>query len=353
MKRSLLILLVFTLVVLACTPKTNEPMVSTYAGNGELAAQNGKANEASFANPVSLAVDSNENVYVADSRNNQIRKIGADGEVSTIAGTIKAGNADGKGQAASFFYPCAITVDGKGNLYVADTENSLIRKITPDGMVTTIAGALTPGNREHPQDSTRLDNPRGILIDHQGNLIVTDWAKDIIRKITPDGKMTTIAGTGEPGAQDGIGRAASFYLPEGIAMDSKGNLFIADTYNNMIRKMDPQGNVTTFAGKPAPKGKRNRGKKDGKGPAASFSHPSGIGIDNNDIIYVGDDDNHKIRRITPDGMVTTIAGTGHRGADNGIATKASFYRPTGLAVDKKGNVFIADFQNNMVRKLTF
>ena len=165
--------------------------------------------------------------------------------------------------------------------------------------------------------------------------------------------MTTIAGTGEPGAQDGIGRAASFYLPEGIAMDSKGNLFIADTYNNMIRKMDPQGNVTTFAGKPAPKGKKNRGKKDGKGPAASFSHPSGIGIDKNDIIYVADDDNHKIRRITPDGMVTTIAGTGHRGADNGIATKASFYRPTGLAVDKKGNVFIADFQNNMVRKLTF
>ncbi len=353
MIRSQLFLLLFALFVLSCTPKNNQPTVSTYAGNGNLAAENGKATDASFANPAGLAVDSNNNVYVADARNNQIRKIGADGVVSTIAGSIIAGNADGKGSKASFFYPCAIAVDDKGVLYVTDTENSLIRKITPDGTVTTIAGALTPINRGNQQDNTRLDNPRGILVDKQGNVIISDWAKDVIRKITPDGKMTIIAGTGEPGAKDGLGTAASFYLPQGIALDSKGNLFIADTFNNMIRKMDPSGNVSTFAGKPAPRGKKNRGSKDGKGPAASFSHPASIAIDKSDNIYVADDMNHKIRRITPDGRVSTIAGSGQRGADNGDASKSTFFRPVGLAVDKAGNVYIADFQNNLIRKLSF
>ena len=184
MKRSLLILLVFTLVVLACTPKTNEPMVSTYAGNGELAAQNGKANEASFANPVSLTVDSNENVYVADSRNNQIRKIGVDGVVSTIAGTIKTGNTDGKGEAASFFYPCAIAVDDKGNLYVADQSNNSIRKISTTGNVTTLAGNGIAGYAEGIGNKAEFNSPRGIGVDSHGNVYVGDLGNHLVRKIS-------------------------------------------------------------------------------------------------------------------------------------------------------------------------
>lgn len=342
-------LFIIAIAFIAC--KNNSPQVTTYAGSGAAGSANGKANEASFLNPMGVAADSNGNVFVADSRNNLIRKINANGIVTTLAGSGKQGSADGNASSASFFFPVGVAAGPDGSVYVADTHNSLIRKISPQGIVTTVAGALTQSTRDHPDSLQRLDNPYGIVVSKDGAVYFTDWERNMIRKISPDGKVSIIAGGSDPGAKDGKGLSASFFLPQGIAIDDRGNLYIADTYNNMIRKMDADGMVTTLAGKPAIKGKHNSGHRDGKGPAASFNHPCGIAVDKNGIVYVADVGNNKIRKITPDGAVSTLAGTGLPGAQNGSPNKASFYRPYGVAVDKNGDLFIADYVNNAVRKI--
>jgi len=353
MKRSLLLLLACCLIIVACLRKGDKPMVATYAGNGNMGTTNGDRGKASFNNLMGLAVDSNGNVFVADTRNNLIRKISSDGTVSTIAGSGVSGNADGPAAKASFNYPIGLTVDPNGNIYVADTQNNSIRKISIDGSVSTVAGMLTPANRDHPEDTTRLDNPHALVSDKQGNIYFTDYTKDVIRKISPSGKVSTVAGNFDRGAKDGKGMEASFYLPAGIAIDGQGTLYVADCYNNMIRKISPDGTVSTLAGKPAPRGKKNNGAKDGKGPLATFNHPFGIAVDKHGVVYVADVGNQMIRKITPDGLVSTLAGSRKRGSDNGIASKATFFNPYGLAIDKAGNLYIADCQNSMVRKLTF
>ena len=344
-------LIIIAIAFIAC--KNHSPQVTTYAGTGTAGSANGKASEATFANLMGLAVDSNGNVFVADSRNNMIRRISADGMVTTLAGSGREGSADGEASSASFFFPVGVAAAPDGSGYVADTHNSLIRRISPQGIVTTVAGALTEATKDHADSLQRLDNPYGIVVGKDGTVYFTDWERNMIRKITPDGKVSIIAGDTEPGAKDGKGLSASFFLPQGIAIDDKGTLYIADTYNNIIRKMDANGMVTTLAGKPAIKGKHNEGKKDGRGPSASFRHPCGIAVDKKGIVYVADMGNNNIRKITPDGTVTTLTGTGKPGAENGSLDKASFYRPYGVAVNKNGDLFIADYLNNSVRKISF
>lgn len=350
MKKSLS-LIIIALTFAAC--KSNSPKVSAYAGTGVAGSANGKAGEATFSNLMGLSVDSNGNIFVADSRNNKIREVKADGTVITLAGSGKQGAADGEASSASFFFPVGVAAAPDGSVYVADTHNNLIRKISPHGVVITVAGAPTEATKDHPDSLQRLDNPFGIVVSKNGTVYFTDWERNMIRKISPDGRVSIIAGDTEPGAKDGEGASASFFLPQGIAIDDKDNLYIADTYNNMIRKMDANGMVTTLAGKPARKGKHNEGHKDGKGAAASFSHPCGIAVDRKGTVYVADAGNNKIRKITPDGAVSTLAGTGLPGDQNGDAAKATFYRPYGIAVDKNGDLFIADYLNNSVRKLSF
>ncbi|MBS1532346.1 MAG: SMP-30/gluconolactonase/LRE family protein [Bacteroidetes bacterium] len=352
MSKSLSVLII-AFAFAAC--KSNTPQVSTYAGTGVAGSANGKAGEATFSNLMGLAVDSNGNVFVADSRNNLIRKISADGMVTTFAGNGQQGSADGKAATASFFFPIGVAAGPDGSVYVADSHNSLIRKISPQGVVATVAGALTPATKDHPDSLRRLDNPYGVVVAKDGTVYFTDWERNVIRKISPDGNMSIIAGNpnDDPGAKDGKGLSASFFLPQGIAIDDKGNLYIADTYNNLIRKMDSQGMVSTIAGNPPVKGKRNAGHKDGKGSAASFNHPCGIAVDKKGVVYVADVGNNEIRKITPDGIVTTLAGTRSPGAQNGDLAHASFYRPYGVAVDKKGDLYIADYLNNSVRKISF
>ncbi len=347
MNRNLLLLLALV-VITACTKKSNSPQVTTFAGNGTMSFADGNATDASFSNLMGLAADSAGNIYVADSRNNRIRKISSDGTVTTIAGSGKDGSTDGKGASASFFFPVAVAAGANGNVYVADTHNSLIRKIAPDRMVTTLLGRNQPVKKDLSDSLQKLDNPYGIAVDKDGTIYFTDWAKDLVCKISPDGKLSEIAGDGSPGAEDGVGHSASFYLPEGIAVDEKGTLYVADCYNNMVRKISSNGTVTTLAGKA---GKHNTGSKDGKGAAASFNHPCGIAVDKKGNVYVADVGNNKIRKITPDGTVSTFAGTGKRGAANGDVKAASFNRPFGVAVDGAGNVYIADYQNNLVRKI--
>lgn len=349
MKKNLLFLLVIVCFTGACN-KNNSPQVTTLAGSGTMKFADGKSTDASFSNLMGLAIDSADNIYVADSRNNRIRKVSPDGNVTTIAGSGKDGSDDGKGTLASFFFPVAVAAGTNGNVYVADTHNSLIRKIASDGTVTTLVGRKQPAKKDLSDSLQKLDNPYGIAVGKDGTVYFTDWAKDLVCKISPDGKLSEVAGDGAPGAVDGKGHAASFYLPEGIAVDDHNNLYVADCYNNTIRKIDANGVVTTLAGKAF---KRNQGSKNGKGAAASFNHPCGIAVDQKGNVYVADVGNNKIRKITPDGVVSTFAGTGQRGLANGEAKAASFNRPFGVAVDRVGNVYVADYQNNLVRKISY
>jgi sugar lactone lactonase YvrE len=329
----------------ACNQINGYRTVSTIAGKGLMGANNGKASEASFSNLMGLTIDSQGNIFVADSRNNLIRKVSSKGIVTTIAGNGNAGSVDGKGETASFFYPEGIAVDKNGYIYIADTHNSLIRKISPEGLVSTLAGQRIYHNIPAKDTTIRFDNPAGIAVDDSGYVYVADCFNNLIRKISPDGKVSNIAGNVNHGAKDGIGSAASFYLPGGITLDSAGNIYISDTYNNMIRKISPSGVVTTLAGNTV------RGSLNGNGPAATFSHPAGITIDPKGNIYVADVENNKIRKITPDAVVSVFAGSGMRGSENGRDTTASFYRPYGVVADKSGNIYVADYLNNVIRKI--
>jgi sugar lactone lactonase YvrE len=331
----------------ACGKNNKYPVVSTFAGSGAMGSVNGNGTAASFSNMMGIATDDRGNVYVADSHNNLIRKISADGLVTTLAGNGLAGSADGRGDTASFFNPAAVAVDKNGNVYVADTHNNLIRKINPDGFVTTFAGQRVYHSIPGTDTTIRFDNPDGIAVDTGGNVYVADWANDRIRKISPDGKVTGLAGNGIRGSKDGVGLSASFYLPGGLAVDSACNIYVADTYNNLIRKIRPDGFVTTVAGR------TGIGSANGKAAAASFSHPVGIAVDREGNIYVADVGNNKIRKITPDALVTTFAGSGARGSRDGRDTIAAFNRPYGITIDKWGNFFVADYQNNLIRKIVF
>ncbi len=344
MKKSLSFLLPVLLLAVACGKKDRHPVVTTFAGTGLMGSIDGTGTVASFSNLMGVTVDTGGNVYVADSHNNLIRKITRDGVVTTLAGSGAVGSADGKGAAASFFNPAGVAADKSGNIFVADTHNNLIRKISPDGVVTTIAGRRA-GSAD--TSSVKFDGPAGIAVDTTGNLYATDWANDMIRKISPAGIVTNIAGSGKPGSMDGTGSAASFYLPWGIAVDAHNNVYVADSYNNMIRKINPNGIVTTLAGKKA------KGSADGKDTSASFLHPAGIALDKEGNLYVADVGNNKIRKVSPGGVVTTFAGSGERGSANGSSASASFYRPYGVVVDKDGTVYIADYENNLVRKISF
>ncbi|MBI2948176.1 MAG: SBBP repeat-containing protein [Verrucomicrobia bacterium] len=325
---------------------------TTFAGPQESPGwYDGSGSAARFANPFGVAVDGTGNVYVADTFNHTLRKITPAGAVTTLAGLADhSGSAEGDGSTARFFNPYGVAVDSTGHVYVADTFNHTIRKITPAGAVTTLAGSAgNAGNITGTRSAARFQYPAAVAIDASGNVYVADTANHAIRKITPNGAVTTLAGSaGNAGSADGTGSAARFSSPNGVAVDTNGNVYVADTSNHTLRKITPAGSVTTLAGSAESSGSAN-----GTGAAARFYKPCGLTVSANGNVFVADTYNHALRKITPDGVVATVAGTaGSAGSTDGTASAAQFDSPTGVAVDAAGNVFVADYSRNLIRKMT-
>jgi hypothetical protein len=311
---------------------------------------------ANLHGPSGIAVDGAGTVFVADTLSQTIRKITPEGVVTTLAGTPDAsGSADGTGAAARFFYPSAIAVDPAGNAFVADTINQTIRKITPEGVVTTFAGAAeASGNANGTGAAARFDNPEGVAVDSLGNVYVGDTNNETIRKITSEGVVTTLAGTaGAAGTADGMGAAARFSHPGGLIVDEAGNVYVGDTYNQTVRKITSEGVVTTLAGEVG-----RKGSSDGTGTAARFSDPKGVAVDSTGNVFLADYGTNTIRKITSEGVVTTIAGAAPQASSTdgtGAAARfdfSSWENTSGMAVDSAGTVFLADTYNDTIRKIT-
>ncbi|MDO3625535.1 NHL repeat-containing protein [Mucilaginibacter sp. BT774] len=319
----------------------------TFAGRGGAwGANNAKGNAATFAAPNGLAIDASGNFYVADQANNMIRKITPDGTVSTLAGNGTAGFRNGTGADVMFNNPTGVAVDALGNVFVADFGNNVIRKVTSAGAVTTYAGNGTVGFADGVDSLATFNGPDGIVVDRAGNVFVSD-NHNVIRKIGTDKQVSTFAGKvfGGPGFANGIGSSANFSLPGGLAIDASDNIYVADNTNNMIRKITPAAVVTTLAGQLTP------GLTDQQGELAAFKNPYYVAADATGNVYVTDNGNNVVRKITPNGTVTTLAGSGIVGSSNGKNLSATFNNLHGIAVDAKGNVFVCDETNNQIRKI--
>lgn len=330
----------------------------TLAGRSQSGDLDGRGIAAGFDHPSSIASDNSGNLYVADTLNNTIRKITSEGVVTTIAGVAgNPGSVDGMGRQARFDTPYGLISDSAGNIFVADTDNATIRKLTLIGtnwFVTTIAGKPgEEGGVDGVGAEARFRFPQDVTIDGAGNLYVADSDDSTIRKITRAGTnwvVTTIAGKTEiEGSTDGLGSEARFTAPSGLAADSVGNIYVADRFDHTIRMVTPEGVVTTLAGKPG-----EEGSADGFGSVARFNGPFGVATDQGGNVYIADSNNSTIRKLTRVGVdwfVTTLGGrAGNSGSANGIGGAARFDYPTGIATDSEGHIYIADAGNNMILK---
>jgi sugar lactone lactonase YvrE len=307
--------------------------------------------------------DGTGNAYVADTDNYTIRRVTPSGVVTTLAGLAGSpGSADGTGSSARFLNPGGVAVDSAGNVYVADIGNYTIRKVTPVGtnwVVTTLAGFPgILGNADGTGSAARFYNPYCVAVDSAGNVYVTDEGNDTIREVSPVGThwvVRTLAGlAGSPGTNDGTGSAARFWYPWGVAVDRVGNVYVGDYYNSTIREVTPVGTnwvVTTLAGLAG-----SPGTNDGTGSAARFLSPSGVAVDSVGNIYVADAGNDTIRAVAPVGtnwVVTTLAGLARSpGSADGIGSAARFNDPNGVAVDSAGYLYVADRWNSRITKGT-
>lgn len=349
---SALVSLCFLLVTRGAADEATNWAVTTFAGQSTVTGgEDGMAGNARFNGPRGIGMDASGQVFVADTFNHTIRKISPGGAVTTLAGVPGTpGFADGNGAGALFNSPAGLAVDRAGNLFVADMLNHTIRKITLDGTVSTFAGSAgNAGSADGVGSAARFQEPVGIAVDGSGNVYVADSGNSVIRKISSSGSVTTLAGTaGESGNDDGQGALARFDGPYGLALDSFGNIYVADTFNHTIRKVTPAGEVSTFAGTAG-----QSGTADGLSISARFSGPSAVTVDPSGSVYVTETANHEIRLISSVGLVSTVAGSpGNDGSSDGVGTTSRFNAPYGIAFGPAGNIFVSDTVNNTVRKLT-
>lgn len=302
-----------------------------------------------FNVPYAMTSDLQGNIYIADYNSHQIRKLTPAGVLTTIAGTGTAGYLDEKPNNAMFRNPAGIAYDQQANvLYIADNGNHCIRKFDIGAsVVTTFAGFPQAGFNNATGQQAQFNLPIGLAIDPQGNLYVGDFGNHRVRRITPGAVVTTYAGSGTSGFLDGASGTARFNGIAGVAVSNSGFVYVADGLNNRIRRIDGQGNVTTLAGNTA------NGFVNGNGTAARFSTPYGIACSTANEVYVADFSNHSIRKITPTGDVTTLAGNGTSGFVDGTGTTARFNGPIGIAVAPNNIIYVADYTNQRVRKIAF
>ena len=340
---------------------------------GGLGGDGGPAVEARLRYPFDAAVDETGSLYIVDTWNHRIRKVDSAGIVTTVAGSGTTGESGGGfsgdgGPAveAQLRFPGGAALDGSGSLYIVDTWNHRIRKVDSAGIVTTIAGSGTTGEGGGgfggdggPAVEARLSHPQSVALDGSGNLYIADTWNHRIRKVDSAGIVTTIAGSGTEGYGGDGGPAVRARLshPQGVALDGSGNLYIADAWNHRIRKVDSAGIVTTIAGGGTPGGGRGRfGRDSGLAVRARLKYPQGMALDAAGNLYFADIGNHRIRKVDASGIMRTIAGTGGAyggfGGDGGPALQAMLFSPRGMAADKAGNLYIADIGNHRIRRLT-
>jgi uncharacterized protein (TIGR03437 family) len=307
---------------------------------------------------IQLSVDVSGNIFFPDRGNNRIRRIAPNGVITTVAGNglHSFGGDGGLATAAALDWPAAVVSDAAGNLYIADQHNNRIRRVErTSGMISTFAGSglhSFSGNGGQAR-AAALDYPTGLLLDAAGNLYISDQHNAQVRRVRTTGIIEAFAGTGlaEFSGDGGPAVRAAIDWPTGLAVDAAGNIYISDPFNNRIRRVTPDGNINTFAGD----GREAFAGDGGPANRASVNHPSGVAVDAAGNVYIADQYNNRIRRVAPDGIITTIAGTGAAafGGDNGPALQASLNHPSGIAVDSAGNLYIADHINQRVRKITF
>lgn len=328
------------------TPPPPPPTISTFAGTGTGSFNgDGTATGSELFRPAGVALDGSGNLYIADKSNNRVRKV-AGGTMSTVAGIGTAGYS-GDGSAATsaqLDQPYGVAVDSGGNFYIADRLNNVVRKVTAGGTISTVAVTLGP-----------LTQPFGVAVDSAGNLYIADTGNSVIRKVNTVGVISTVAGVVvTPGYTGDNGPATSAQLnqPFGVAVDSSGNLYVADTSNNVIRKVSTSGTITTVAGNNAA-GAGYSGDG-GAATSAQLYLPSGVTVDSSGNIYIGDTFNNVVRKVSTSGTITTVAGNGTAGytGDGGLPTSAELNQPFGVVVDSSGNLYVADYVNNVIRKVT-
>jgi len=333
-------------------------MIDTVAGtgNGGFSEDGVPATSASLNNPGGVAVDSEGNIYIADSSNHRVRKVDASGTISTIAGTGTAGYTGDGGPAtlAQLNNPYRLALDSVGNLYIVDYSNDCIRMVDVSGEISTVAGGRGNGYMGDggPATSARLSYPDGVAVDSGGNLYIADKGNHRIRKVDTSGTISTVAGSGVRGysGDGGDAELAQLNSPTGVAVDGSGNLYISDTSNHRIRRIDVMGKISTVAGV----GEVNYWGDGVPATSAYLNRPIGIAVDNGGNVYIVDSSNFRIRKIDTSGIISTIAGTGRFGysGDGGPATSADLHGPYGIAVDSSGNLYIADVFSHRIRKLS-